>query len=496
VSNPEARCRQPGEVVVVYDPPVEVKKPPKPPEVTIVEPAKNVNVTEPDVSVRFRLKSEGAIKRVELVREGQNQKEQRIPINPADLKVDDQGLIDVRQAIALEPGVNRVRVVAVSDGGEQEAAVVVNYPNMPVRLVIDDVRPASGVGPIIKPKVLSEGRLLFPEASTGQVLIRGRVLWSKADDEQLKKIGLVRVYVNGFQQLPAALRAPEGNSRERGFTARVVLNRTQQNDVEIELPDLKQDQGNRHSRQFSIDCAKPEPGQRLHLLVVGIGEKDGKKLVDEALSSVHAQADRDGVLRAPAFSQVRVYGPLTRFVKPEDVYTQMCLMKKTIELLASKDSPNDVVMVYYKGDEAVQAQGNYFATSVTKFDPDLKRSGITYRGLQECFGETLGAKVLMLDVTRGADGQRSRDEVAQAKDAPTYFGVLRYQYPNAGARRGSDLMTDWRKALNLQDVEILRTAALQLSNLIRERSGADQAAFDRHVPTGLANLLVDKKAAP
>jgi hypothetical protein len=170
-------------------------------------------------------------------------------------------------------------------------------------------------------------------------------------------------------------------------------------------------------------------------------------------------------------------------------------MKKTIELLASKDSPNDVVMVYYKGDEAVQTQGNYFATSVSKFDPDLKRSGITYRGLQECFGETLGAKVLMLDVTRRTDGQRSQDEVAQAKDAATYFGVLRYQWAN-GNPRASELMADWRTALNEQKVEMLRTATMQLAHLVGQRSGSEQAAFDRHVPTGLANLLVDKKVSP
>lgn len=493
VSNPEARCRKAGEVVVVYDPPVEEKKPPTAAEVTIVEPAQNVNVTDPDVQVRFRLRTESPLKRVEIVREGQNEKEERTTVNVADLKPNDQGIIDVRQAVKLAPGVNRVRVVAVNDGGEQEAAAVVNFPHMPVRLVIDEIRPEGGGEPI-KPKVLPEGRIVFTEVPKGQVLIRGRVLWSKDDDEQLKKIGMVRVYVNGFQQLPAALRSPTGDGRERQFTARVVLNRSQGNEIEVELPDLKQDHGNRHQRQFALDCAKPVPGQRLHLLVVGIGEENSRALIEEALTAVNAKADRDGVLRSPAFSQVRVYGPLTRFVKPEDVYTQMCLIKKTIELLASKESPNDVVMVYYKGDEKVEQQGNYFATSVTKFDKDLKRSGITFKGLQDCFGETLGAKLLMLDVARATEGMRNKDDVVQAKDTSTYFSVLRYQWgKDSSTRAQGSLMKDWRTALGSTKVEVLKTAALQIASLFEQRSGADQAAFDRHVPTSLGELLVSKK---
>ena len=225
------------------------------------------------------------------------------------------------------------------------------------------------------------------------------------------------------------------------------------------------------------------------------GEGNSKALVEEALTAVNAKADRDGILRSPAFSQVRVYGPLTRFVKPEDVYTQMNLIKKTIELLASKDTPNDVVMVYYKGDETVQQQGNYFATSVTKFDKDLKRSGITFKGMQDCFGETLGAKLLMLDVARESEGMRSKDEVVQAKDTSTYFSVLRYQWnKDSVGRKEGELMKDWRAALGSAKVEVLKTAALQIATMLQDRSpSVPGAAFDRHVPTGLADLMVAKK---
>jgi WD40 repeat protein len=486
VSNPEARCRVPGELTLVYDPPAQ--KPPAAPEVSIVEPANNANVTDPDVSLRFRVKTPGALKRLSIVREGQ--KDERIELDPAAAKVNDEGFIDVRRAVNLQPGVNRVRVVAVGDGGEQESAVVLNYPRMPVRLVVDELRVPGGAA--IRPKVLAEGKLVFPDAPKGEMLLSGKVTWSKEDDEQLKKVGLVRIYVNGFQQIPAELRPVEGNSRERKFTARLVLNRATDNDIEVELPDLKQDHGNRNQRHFAVNCAAPTPGQRLHLLVVGIDEKDGKKLVDEALLAVHARAGKDGRLQAPAFSQVRVYGPLTRFVKPDDVYTQMCLIKKTIDLLASEGSPNDVVMIYYKGGEAVESQGNYFATSATKFDRNLQRSGVTFRGMQECFSETLGAKVLMLDVTRLSAAAKARDEVAQAKDAPTYFSILRYQWLSSGSSRdANDLLQDWKTALQEKDVEVLRAATDRLTSMFKGRS--DEMAFDRFVPSGLGELVVDRK---
>jgi hypothetical protein len=170
----------------------------------------------------------------------------------------------------------------------------------------------------------------------------------------------------------------------------------------------------------------------------------------------------------------------------------MCLIKKTIDLLASEGSPNDVVMIYYKGGEAVESQGNYFATSATKFDKNLQRSGVTFRGMQECFSETLGAKVLMLDVTRMSAATRARDEVVQAKDAPTYFSILRYQWMSSGSSRdANDLLQDWKTALQERDVELLRTATDRLTSMFKGRSS--QMAFDRFVPSGLGELVVDKK---
>ena len=54
VSNKDGRCRQPGSLEVVYAPPA---KPDAPPEVEILDPAKDANVTEPGQKIKFRVRS-------------------------------------------------------------------------------------------------------------------------------------------------------------------------------------------------------------------------------------------------------------------------------------------------------------------------------------------------------------------------------------------------------------------------------------------------------
>src|SRR5262249_59531378 len=122
--------------------------------------------------------------------------------------------------------------------------------------------------------------------------------------------------------------------------------------------------------------------------------------IDRALQTLQAQANAPGQWRTPAFQEVRLYGPLTGYVSPEQVFTQLCLIKRTVDLLASSGSSQDVVMVYFQGGESLSSHGHFFLTSVSQFDRELERSAITCDGLAESFSETLGAKILLLDVER------------------------------------------------------------------------------------------------
>jgi hypothetical protein len=208
----------------------------------------------------------------------------------------------------------------------------------------------------------------------------------------------------------------------------VLLNRLEGNSLELDLPDLKQDASNR--TEFAMGCLKPVKGQRLHLLIVGVGEKDEKKLIDEAFTALRATTDSQGKSSSPAFIEVRTYGPLTGFVSPEQVYTQLCLIKKTIDLHSKNGSANDVVMVYYQGQETVDGKGHFFRTSASKFDPELSRSAITCDGLSAYFTETLGAQILLLDVVRTVppaplSAGEATDRISKWPDS-SYTGVMRY----------------------------------------------------------------------
>jgi hypothetical protein len=499
VGNAEGHSLERGAAVVTYNPPA---KPPAPPEVEILDPAKDANVTEPKYTVKFRIRSATPPRHVELVREGPVPL--RRPVNVATLKAVAPGVYELSADMDLEPKVNRLRVDAINDGGEQRAAVVVNYLHMPVRLEIERLEARGPEGnPVVQKKVLPDGRLEFAAAPQGRLSLKGKVTWAKENDEQLKKVNLVKVYVNGFLQVPAELKLPEGDSRARTFEADILLNQAQKNRVEIELPGVQQDMSNR--REFFVDCQKPERGQQLHLLIVGVGEKNEKKLTERALQALQVQGSAPGKLKTRAFEQVRIYGPLTDYVSPEQVFTQLCLMKKTIDLRATAGSAKDVIMVYYQGEEAVKKDGHFFPTSVSQYDPDLRRSAITCSGLERFFAESLGAKVLLLDVAREADTKAAagegKDQIAEMPD-DSYVGVMRFlrqglTNPPDDAHLLPALKEALRKADKLKEVtdqvaadNFTRTSE---NESLKSKRYSQALQYNLHLPNNLTDLVLSQK---
>jgi WD40 repeat protein len=421
VRNDEAECREPGVWRFNWQPP----RPPAPPVVEILDPAKNMTVTDREVTVRFRVKSATPLRRVELVREGRVPLRKRFDLSKE--KPDAQGYYVLKTPVTLVPRENILRVEAVNDGGARDSSVVVNYLHRPVWLAID--RLVLPGGKRIVPQVLPDGKLSLDAVPNAQVQVEGRVQWDRENDDLLKKTNVVRLHVNGFQQVPAELLPATGNSRERAFRAeRVLLNHTD-NYVELTIPGLPQEASNRSD--FHVTCERPQHGQRIHFLIVGVGVKDEQKLTDEGLAALRAKLNRDGQYTAPAFEQVRLYGPLTDYVSAEQVYTQLCLIQKTIDVLASQGSANDVVWVYYKGSESIGKEGHYFLTSVSHYDKDLQRSAVSCEGLAGFFSDTLGAQLLSLDVNEAPSRERlasgeAPDRVVKGPFS-SYIGLVRYR---------------------------------------------------------------------
>lgn len=477
VSNVEARCRQPGEVIIRYVPPMD---PPARPEVEIVEPANDLNVTESDITVRVRVKSPTPLKRIDIVRGGLAP--YRTTADMRELKQTAPNEYELRQVVPLQPRANPIHFSVVNDGGENKAAVVVNYMRRPVRLNITGLQPWRAAGATISPQVMPDGKIVFPTAPHGRMTLTGSVQWSKEDDEQLRRLSMVRVYVNGFQQIPAELQPASGDERTRQFRADLLLGRASSNQVEIELPDLKQDVSNR--REFRLDCSQPQQGQRLHLLVVGVGDLDEKSISSQALLALRASRDKDEI-RTPAFSQVRIYGPLTGLVTPEHVFTQLCLMKKTIDLLASEGSTNDVVMIFYQGAETVRGDGNFFETSVSKFDRELRRSAVTFQGLRGFFDDTLGAKLLLLDVKRLAIDKSARNELANLTD-DTFFGVFHNRPAQPTDANAAELLGIMKQAID-RNLGVVGAVGQEVAMLFKS---LPRSSYDWYVRPSLAETLI------
>jgi WD40 repeat protein len=484
VSNAEAACREPGTATITFQPPSPG------PVVEFLSPATDTKVTDPELDLRFRVKSAGPLQRVELIRQGKNSLRRTFNLGNQQANAQGYYVFDEKsfpkelKAFPLEAKENVLRVEAVNAGGAQFASIVVNYINVPVTLTIDKIVPfdpetGQPSQPIV-PRVRMDGGLLVDRSPMGRARIMGHVTWSKANDAQLQKANLVRVFINGFQQVPALLDPPKGTERLRTFSAEVVLNRPEGNFVELSLPDIKQDASNR--TEFNIGALKPVKGQRLHMLMVGVGEKDDKKLRDQAMTALRATTNAKGQSKSPGFEDVRFYGPLTGFVSPEQVYTQLCLIKKTIDLHSKEGSANDVVMVYYLGDETVNKKGHFFRTSASKFDPDLHWSPITCEGLSSYFTETLGAQILLLDVVRTAnpaelsDGEAT-DRVARWPDS-SYTGVMRYtkRFDKGGVPQDvlladlSDVMpktTEWGDVLTRVETKVTNNDTLVLVEKFR-----------------------------
>jgi len=498
VSNREAASRTAGTTVIAYKPP----QAPRPPIVTILDPSPESpsRANDPVIPVQFRVRSASALQSIELVREvpGRNPLRQKI-----DVPKGDSADLTAKVDLELLAGINTLRLEATNEGGKSYSpAVVVSYSPPPVRVTLEwlqgkgsgDARPEKGT-------VGSNGRLTFPKMAQGQVRLRGRVIWDETKDKDFKDTHLVQVFVNGFQQAPALLKASQGN-RQREFEADIVLNRKFDNQIEVALPSIKQDASNRTTAY--VGCDQPVGSQRLHLLVVNLTEQDPQAATAEALKALRAERKATGQISSPAFEQILIYGPLTdHLVTPGKVFEQLNKIERTIERAGAGGAPNDVVLVYYHGNEAQDAgKRTYFGTSISRRDPELRRSAISSEALANRLGQTRGLQLVMLDVsTNRPAGTASTTDMTETTDQlarwaqGTRLGLLRYAW-FAGAEapaRPRSLLTDLAsatgKALRLEDVA--RSAATDLQQPFGSATlvwtlwkEGTKLVFDSHLPTG------------
>ena len=363
-----------------------------PPMLTVLEPAiRESTVSEPVVKVRFKVESDTDLSHVEVVRAGKLQKRFDAPIRTKD------GTYDFElPAIALDWGVNELKLEATNDGGAAQTTVRVNVPPQPVQVAVESMQ----IGPAA-PKLEPELDGKLPPVPIGRATINGVVRWSSADDEALSKARFVRVFVNGFQQLPVPLKPAVAKSRVRRFEVPVVLN-DKDNRVEIDLPELKQDAGNR--RKFLVPCDQPITGQQLHVLVVAPQEKEEAKLIDGLVRALKAEKIGPNLFRTPVFEAVHVH-MIARHVQLLEISSRLDRIAEALKERARAGSPNDLVMFYYQGKDSNGPQGPVLWTSEQSPWLQLSLDDLSNNYLKRF----AGGQVLILDTVGAAEELKTGD---------------------------------------------------------------------------------------
>jgi hypothetical protein len=483
VSNAEAEAEKEGTTQVVYQP----KQPP--PVVEFTQPVDSISVTRPDFKVQFQVRSETALAQVKLLQE--KHEPIAVDVSKAEKQGDGTFLLTAEVPLKLDAGPNTLRIEALNKGGVQDSpALEINYLYRPVRVAIDSlVAMRPGAKPE-KPDLQSGGAIATQE---GRLRLTGRVLWDEAADQRLQKAKMVRVYVNGFQQIPALLKPSEDNPRQRTFQTTLVLNRDHGNRVEIALPDLEKDINNR--LRLTVDCGRPERSQRLHLLIVSMQDKDAKPLETQirgAFQTTNGAATANPAPKAAAFDPIYSYPSLVDYrVKPSYVYYQLVEIKNTIQRLSQIGAASsDVVAVYYRGGEAVSAQGNLFQTSLTRPGRETRESAITCDEVVGIFSETPGAQILLMDVDRQT-ASPAQDEIISWGEHYPRVGILHYAWlgqPNAPKNTGL--------------IQAIEKAMGRATRLVEVRDGVRQFAsaspdyekkllvYDAYLPPELEDLAV------
>jgi WD40 repeat protein len=492
-ANREASTRKPVSVVVQY----KEEKPIPPPDIEVVYPADNTKVAQPDLEFHARVKSEKPLKRVELIREGRSAL--RVPVKVARLKRNPQGFYEVKVPLQLVPEENVLRLeVLNAGGGQQSPPVVVNYiPQRPVRLEIQGLR-LKGEAKLLRPKQGGNDNLLaFGEVAGNRVVIVGQVTWDSQSDHLLQDDLSVNCYVNGLRQLPVELEPAEGKKRMRTFEAEVSLTRGKDNRIQIELPEeLKRSTDN--EPECAVDCARPVRRQRVYLLPVTVDEEDEDAMMKRLFQALQAdtRGQEVGRFKTPVFFEGRVYGPLTGYVERRQVTTLLNRIKEEIrdrkkrDLRSPDDAPGDVLMLYFRGQDAVDSGGEYILRTSDK------KVAITRKELLKQFQQTLGAQVVFLDVAR----EKAPVEVVRAKTRAERWpddsrvSVFLYAWLDPATNRTTDpwlikaLTAALRKKGKLEEVAL--AVKNQYEELKRQESKVE---FFDYYPPELADLLLARE---
>ncbi len=484
--NADGRSREPGLVRgLTY------RRPPPPKPELSLQPEQDATVRKTKQPVTFHVESKSPLRRVELTSEGPSGNARVLfHADVESVSKSDQGTYEVSRSIdvALERGANHLRLVAVNSGGESSATRILSYVPPPVRVVIDAIAPKAGKGPAVAPRMGADNAIEFTEpVSDGRAWMSGRVIWPDEESLRIEQATRLNVWVNGFPQSFATLRTRREEPLEREFQVAIALSR-RQNHVEIELPDLPREAGDRP--EFTVGCERPDERQRLHMLIIGVGPMEANELRAKAIQALQGTLVENSTERfqTPAFPEGIIYGPLCGDVREWRVRGELVRIRNAIRRRRNApDAPNEVVLVYYRGGEWITKDRATHLRLRTGEGGDSFDT-IPVDALVTAFRDTPAAKVFLLDVTRPSG--------ASPTPLDPRVGLLRSAWRSRGATTTTSELPEESWLITSLEVATARASTLGdvASEMSRRYSSLKERFpdldFDSDYPPALSTLII------
>ncbi len=483
VNNAEAKSRAPGEERVDL---VRLLAPPKIGLLSV----RDERVTVPQVRVSFQVSSKTPITQVELVRDGSEGRE-GVPINLADVRRDTAGVYHLRTEldVRLEAGLNYLNVEVVNHAGRAKGPTrAISYVPLPVSVVVDRMEVIKPGGKTRTVKYRPTEKNPFEKVEEGKVLLHGRIVWNSEEAAGKHEHPEVRVFVNGFQQIPAKTLEAGDNKLERRFESYLLLNRDTGNQVQLVALG-----GLAASTEFRVDCRAPVKKQRLHLLLLNPHATDEDQVKEEvwrAIKTVRGAFDAiepEHILIGPAVTDRRIVGRL------DGIKERI----KDLQRDPSIEPMNDVVMIYYQGRETIKEKGNFFR--IPGLGKDTKGADIPCDDVVSELANTSGAHVFLLDVERDAPVGKSTDTIDKIAEWDRYYPrevqshivVMRHAWIGKAACPDKDrLISVLREAL--PKAAILRELEVQMGKIREGRPPSRELLATGFVPAELKDTRIGR----
>jgi WD40 repeat protein len=477
------------ETAIAFAPP----KPaiPPPPTLTVLEPRLNEEVVEtPEGRLAFRVQWNGPAGNVVVLINNKVRNDAGLVTSPA---APDGTVTYQTDALPLESGPNIVQVSAVNEGGRRlSESYTLFYRQRSAVIRLTGLSAVKRSAPPDGP-LGHGGQLKFPKQDASDVWVHGQVEWPDETDPVLaqNQPAHVRVWVNDFEQFEASLAPRRGRVRE--FTAELRLNNTA-NRIEVGSSEVKAERV-----AFNVACSQPARTQRLHLLLVAPGRRDEAKVTEEMLTAFQAHHVEGDRFDTAAFGQGRLYGPVIKLAQREEVFDALENMKSAI--YGAADGLNDVIVVFFHGEQLVTEDEHFLLTGETKrllpnlkpgekLDSSrldrLKETALTCDKFRELLADMHGAKLVLLDARDPIGGKGTKERVTDLLEKAggkfPKIGCLDYVLLGANDPAAGDFVGLLHKSLE-------RPSSLKdLTGMEDDLSQGPNRLFRCFVPDGLLSI--------